>query len=182
MLLPEVDLVGIKVNLRRATGERDKGGTATKDTPPAVWLGARLAPGRNLRLTHVLNGGPAERAGLAAGDVIVALDGLRAAPEVIERMLHTRHNGDVVAVHAFRRDELMSFALELGPAPADICWLAASDNAAATTLAQRAAWLSPKNRRVARAPGTATTSSAAARSSRETAVPRRGPSRRAKAR
>jgi len=183
MELPLAELlavVGIKFNLRRATGERDKGGAAAKDTPPDVWLGARLAPGANLRVTHVLSGGPAESAGLAAGDVIVAIDGLRASAEAIERLLHTRNAGDVIGVHAFRRDELLSFAIELAAAPVDTCWLALADNAAAQ--AQRAAWLAPKNRRVARLAGAATTSSAAARSSRKTAVPRRGPSRRAKAR
>ena len=183
MELPLAELlavVGIKFNLRRTTGERDKGGAAAKDTPPDVWLGARLAPGANLRVTHLLSGGPAESAGLAAGDVIVAIDGLRASAEAIERLLHTRNAGDVIGVHAFRRDELLSFAIELAAAPVDTCWLALADNAAAQ--AQRAAWLAPKNRRVARLAGAATTSSAAARSSRKTAVPRRGPSRRAKAR
>ncbi len=175
-------VVGIKCNLRRATGERDKGGIAAKDTPPDVWLGARLAAGAHLRVTHVLSEGPAERAGLAAGDVIVAIDGLRASIEGMERLMHTRNAGDVISVHAFRRDELLSFAIELGAAPVDTCWLTLADNAAAPALAQRTAWLSPKNRRLARVTGTATTSSAAARSSRKTAVPRRGPSRRAKVR
>jgi len=105
---------------------------------------------------------------------------LRASAEAIERLLHTRNAGDVIGVHAFRRDELLSFAIYLAAAPVDTCWLALADNAAAQ--AQRAAWLAPKNRRVARLAGAATTSSAAARSSRKTAVPRRGPSRRAKAR
>jgi predicted metalloprotease with PDZ domain len=39
-----------------------------------------LAGGSDARLRHVFNGGPAARAGLAAGDVIVAVDGLRASP------------------------------------------------------------------------------------------------------
>jgi predicted metalloprotease with PDZ domain len=185
MELPLAELlavVGVKVNLRRATGERDKGGSAAKDTPPDAWLGARLASGANLRVTHVLSGGPAECAGLAAGDVIVAIDGLRASAEAIERLLHTRSAGDAIGVHAFRRDELLSLTIELGAAPVDTCWLVVADNAAAPALAQRAAWLSPKYRRNARLAGTATTSSAAARSSRKTAVPRRVPSRRAKAR
>ena len=38
------------------------------------------------RLKHVFNGGPAERAGLAAGDVIVAVDGLRATASLLERL------------------------------------------------------------------------------------------------
>ena len=174
-----LDVVGVKLNLRRATSERDKGGSAEKDTPPEVWLGARLAPGTSVRVTHILSGGPAERAGLAAGDMLVAVDGVRATGETIEWMLHTRHFGEVIAVHAFRRDELMRFQIELAAAPIDTCWLSAGDNVAASALAQRAAWLAPTARGQARGSGVATISSAAARSSRKTATPRRGSSRRA---
>ncbi|MEO8740142.1 MAG: PDZ domain-containing protein [Casimicrobiaceae bacterium] len=174
--------VGVNFNLRQATDARDKGGKAAKDTPPEVWFGARIASVSTLRLTHVLNGGPAERAGMAAGDVVVAIDGLRASAEVIERMLRTRTSGDVVVVHAFRRDELLNFRLELGAAPVDTCWLMPDDNATAPALAQRAAWLLSENRRATGAGVGATISSAAAPSSLKTAVLRRGPSRRAKAR
>jgi len=135
--------VGIDVNLRRSSNERDEGGKAAKNPPAEVWLGARLDPGSVLRVKHVLSGGPAERAGLAAGDVIVAVDGLRASPETVERMLRTRRAGNVVAVHAFRRDELVSIAVELAEAPADTCWLALKQDASAEALSRRAAWLGP---------------------------------------
>jgi predicted metalloprotease with PDZ domain len=55
-------------------------------TSPDGWLGASLAGGAEPVLQHVYNGGPAEQAGLAAGDSIVAIDGLRMSVGAIEKL------------------------------------------------------------------------------------------------
>ena len=48
------------------------------DSPAArTTFGFDLAAGGEAKVLHVYNGGPAERAGLAAGDALVAIDGLR---------------------------------------------------------------------------------------------------------
>jgi predicted metalloprotease with PDZ domain len=67
------------------------------------------------KLTNVHEGGPAHKAGLSAGDIIVALDGLRVTghPSNLETLLSRYKVGDKVTVHVFRRDELMEFALTL---------------------------------------------------------------------
>jgi predicted metalloprotease with PDZ domain len=49
--------------------------------------------------------------------------------------------GDVVEIHAFRRDELMRFAVELAAARIDTCWLTLAETAAPEVAARRAAWL-----------------------------------------
>jgi len=93
------------------------------------------------RLQHVYTGGPAERAGLAGGDVLVALDGVRASADSIGKLLTRRRAGERVAVHAFRRDEFLTTELLLEPAPLDTCWLtltAAIDDA---TRVRRDAWI-----------------------------------------
>ena len=100
-----------------------------------------LAGGTDARLRHVLNGGPAARAGPAAGDVIVAVDGLRASPESLEQLRRSRAPGELVSVQAFRRDELMSFGLTLEAAPEDTCWLTLADGADAAAIARRDARL-----------------------------------------
>ena len=100
-----------------------------------------LAGGSDARLRHVFNGGRAARAGLAAGDVIVAVDGLRASPESLEQLRRARAPGELASVQAFRRDELMSFGLTLEAAPQDTCWLALADRADAAAIARRDAWL-----------------------------------------
>ncbi len=83
-------------------------------------LGAKTAnDGDSVKLTQVLDHGAAQRAGLSAGDVLVAFDGLRVTPASLDALLKRRQPGDEVKVHAFRRDELMKFRLRLDAPSAD---------------------------------------------------------------
>ena len=105
-----------------------------------VTLGARTAedPG-GARLTHVLDGGAAQAAGLAAGDVVIAIDGLKVGAKNLDKRLAAFKPGDVVPVHAFRRDELLRLEVDLRAQAADTCTLAiVADRAAAN---RRKAWL-----------------------------------------
>ena len=138
--------VGVMVHRRAAESDRDRGGKAGSSTndgdpPPRRWLGARLTGSATVTLQHVLNGGPAEQAGLAGGDVIVAIDGVRASVEAIETLLRRRRAGDVLTVHAFRRDELIVTELTLAEAPRDVCWLTPATTVDDDTRARRSAWL-----------------------------------------
>jgi len=56
---------------------------------------------------------------LIAGDVLVAIDGLRTTPTTLDKQLARHSPGDTIKVHAFRRDELMEFTLRLDPTPSD---------------------------------------------------------------
>jgi predicted metalloprotease with PDZ domain len=71
--------------------------------------------GADTKLSAVHEGGAAHRAGLSAGDLLVAVDGLRVTgnPSNLEALLSRYRVGDTVQVHAFRRDELMTFAVQL---------------------------------------------------------------------
>jgi predicted metalloprotease with PDZ domain len=132
---------GIGWNLRPSANAKDKGGAPGKDPAPRVWLGATLAESTDLRLKHLIPDGPAARAGLASGDAIVAVDGLRATADGLERLVRTRNAGDVVEIHAFRRDELMSFSIELAAARNDTCWLTLAEAVGPDVASRRAAWL-----------------------------------------
>jgi len=136
---------GVKLNLRPGEGHADRGGkpggAATDDEPPAAWIGASLTGGAEATLQHVFPGGPAERAGLAAGDIVVAMEGLRASVSAIEKLLRRRRVGETLTVHAFRRDELIAATLTLASAPDDTCWLSVDAAADAPARARRAAWL-----------------------------------------
>lgn len=83
-------------------------------------LGARFAvSGGDLRISTALTDGAAHRAGLSAGDVLVAIDGLRISSEAsLKTLLARRKAGDRVRIHAFRRDELMDFEVRLQAAAA----------------------------------------------------------------
>jgi predicted metalloprotease with PDZ domain len=142
--LPLADLLapfGIDVMLRAAEGAKDRGGAPGKSKSPGAWLGVVLAAGAEPRLKHVLTDGPAERAGLAAGDMLIAIDGIRASAESLDRVLKTRRADEVVRIQAFRRDELMEFSIELDTAPRDTCWLGLADGADTDALSRRNAWL-----------------------------------------
>jgi len=67
------------------------------------------------KLTQVHEGGAAHQAGLSALDVVIAIDGLRVNgnPSNVDALLSRYRVGDKVTVHAFRRDELMSFDVTL---------------------------------------------------------------------
>ncbi len=89
----------------------------------------------------VLDGGAAQQAGLAAGDVIVAVDGIRASGEGLEAQIARVPAGISVSVHAFRRDELMRFDLRPQPAPLDTCELRLFDSLSESRQAALSAWL-----------------------------------------
>lgn len=75
--------------------------------------------GNEVKLATVLDDSAAQAAGLSSGDILLAIDGLRTTPENLDKHLSRYKAGDTIQVHAFRRDELMQFAVRLDPAPAD---------------------------------------------------------------
>lgn len=149
--LPLAELLadfGIGMKLRPAN-DKDQGG-ALKEPPkasaeerakPKPTLGLRLAPGNETRIAAVFNDGPAMAAGLAAGDLLVAIDGLKATQDNLEKRIARRDPGDPIEIHAFRRDELMRFNATLQPAPADTCDLWSIPDPADPIRQRRQAWL-----------------------------------------
>ena len=109
-------------------GDRHEGRDAD-DAPP--WLGARLVDGpAGAAFVHVFTDAPAERAGLAPGDTLVAVAGHRATAANVDALLR-RHAGlDAVPVHAFRNGLLIETSLPLVPSPADTATLAIADRKA----------------------------------------------------
>ncbi|MFP4893175.1 M61 family metallopeptidase [Paraburkholderia sp. EG304] len=79
-------------------------------------LGVRLRGGADCALATVHEGSAAQKAGLSAGDVLIALDGLRVTGGNIDALLARYQPGAKVEVHAFRRDELRVTQVKLdGP-------------------------------------------------------------------
>ena len=76
-----------------------------------------------------------------AGDVIVALDGIKVTRASLEKRIHACRPGDRLAVHAFRRDELFETSLLLIAPQADTCELNLKADADPQTLARRSVWL-----------------------------------------
>jgi predicted metalloprotease with PDZ domain len=105
-------------------------------------LGVKTAnDGDNVRVTQVLDHGAAQRAGLSAGDVLVALDNLRVTATTLEPLLKRRLAGDEVKIHAFRRDELMKFRVRLDAAPVDQARIALATRAGVPARELLEQWL-----------------------------------------
>jgi predicted metalloprotease with PDZ domain len=132
--------------LRPCESEQDKGGkpSAKSDAgrPPRATLGVRLADtGPDATLATVHDGSSAHIAGLAAGDTIAAVDGLRATRASFDALIGSHAPGAAVRIHAFRRDELMVFDVTLKPAPLDTCVLTLQDHIDDATRSRRSTWL-----------------------------------------
>ena len=73
--------------------------------------------GSQLKLATVYDDSAARRAGLSAGDILVAINDLRVTSTNIDKLLTRYQAGDTVKVHAFRRDELKEFRVRLDRPP-----------------------------------------------------------------
>ena len=129
---------GVALHLRPAQDAKDRGGKPAGGTAPRCTLGVRF--GADQTLAVVLRDGPAARAGLSAHDTLVALDGLKATPEHVANLLARRTPGETIEACAFRRDELMRFAVTLAAPADDTCYLTLAD-ASPEVAARRQGWL-----------------------------------------
>jgi predicted metalloprotease with PDZ domain len=138
--------VGVAMRMRPAGGDQDSGGCVEEFAPvqERPELGARLdRNSAEARLAVVLDGRPAQEAGLAPGDVIVAVDGLRATAANLDTLIARAAAcaAAPIELFAFRRDELMRFAVNPRTAPCDTCELRLDTDASAEVLGARGAWL-----------------------------------------
>ncbi|WP_428311317.1 M61 family metallopeptidase [Hydrocarboniphaga sp.] len=129
---------GVGAVLRASTSAIDEGGrTASRNQ--GVWAGLRLKPGDST-IAAVLTDSPALRAGLSAGDQLIALDGLRVTAQNWTRRLDAIDAGVEVRVDYFRGEELMSTTLTPVAAPLDT-WTFTLDEVDGDKLERRKAWL-----------------------------------------
>jgi predicted metalloprotease with PDZ domain len=134
---------GIQYHVRAASGPSDKGGQKQGNSKQrGVWLGATLtATNGKSSFTSVLNGGPAELAGIAPGDDAVALDGLQLTAANADARLKAYRDGDELDLVVFRGDELVSTRIRLASAPLDTCYLELVEDVELDVESRRMAWL-----------------------------------------
>ena len=139
--LPLAELLqefGIAATLRASTSALDDGGR-TQSKAQVRWVGLRLRPGET-GIAHVIAGSPAQRAGLSAGDQLVALDGLRITAQNWTRRLDACEPGATIDLAYFRSEELLTTQIDIADAPLDT-WTFTLAEADAERLARRQAWL-----------------------------------------
>jgi predicted metalloprotease with PDZ domain len=145
--LPELlETVGVEFIQRPAESAADQGGKPSSRTAEQLAARAHLgvkttAESGNLKLAYVFEGGAAMAAGLSAGDLLVAVDGLKVNASNLEKLLRQYQPGDTVEIHAFRRDELMTFQVTLQAPPQDTVELNLLRDIDHLTEARRKRWL-----------------------------------------
>ena len=119
--------IGVGYELIPATGSKDEGGLKKDDKKPVrpkADLGVLYkADHTGAKLTAVMDDGPAMQAGLSAGDILIALDGIRVSASNLDRLLEAKTIGKTAEVYAFRRDELMRFEVPMRPSAPNSCYL-----------------------------------------------------------
>ncbi len=134
---------GVRLNLRPSESGADAGGTPGKRAArPQPWLGLRTRAGQGrLRVTHVLEGGPAQAAGVAAEDEIVAVNGIRADVDSCDGLIDRLTVGRAAELTVFRRDELLRLPVTPQEPPRNTCYLTLDPQAPEPVLARRGQWL-----------------------------------------
>jgi len=131
----------------------------TEDLPLAQLLapfGVRLSDGRNkgkpdlglrgvrngsfCKVANVYEGGAAHRGCVSAGDLLLALDGLRVSATNLEALLSRYRVGDAVVLHAYRGDVLMTFEVTLASDSAPK-WSLEAQSKPLANARKRATWL-----------------------------------------
>lgn len=141
--LPLAELLGefgVDARLRAALGDADNGGRIGNGRAAGASLGVRLKPGE-MTVAHVVAGGPAQRAGISGGDVLVALDGLRLTAAGWTARQHALAEGRACVLHYFRGDELLEARLAPEALPQDTWTFTLTESPPAEKLARRKAWL-----------------------------------------
>lgn len=134
---------GVLLHMRSQESERDAGGTRGRaNNRPRAWLGLKLksADGR-ATVSHVADGGPAQLAGISAGDELVALNGRRVAVHDFDALLERLPPDGECSCYIFRDQEIMSVTLQAMPAPRDTCYLVLDPHAGTDVIARRDSWL-----------------------------------------
>ena len=107
-------------------------------------LNVRVRPqGNDCVVSHVYENGTAHYAGVAAGDILLAIDGIRVSADgkSIAGQLSRYALGDTVNLHVFRRDELMRLPAILISEEAPEYTLTLTENAVDAMVTARKAWL-----------------------------------------
>ena len=132
---------GVLLELRARRGESDKGGVSAEGEPPPVTLGIQMARNSPLVVAVVMAGGCGEQAGIAPGDQLLALDGLKLTERNLDSRLADYQPGDQIRLAVFRRDELLDLSVILEAPPKDTASLRLVADVADAVRKRRDAWL-----------------------------------------
>jgi predicted metalloprotease with PDZ domain len=136
--------IGLSYATRASLTATDRGGAspanADSETHPRHW-GMIVNDAGDPALRIVINASPAHAAGLCAGDVLTAVDGLRATRANLSKHLARITPGEKIEIAYFRHDVLRTTSI-IAPIPAhDTASLALNSKADEVMKARRSEWL-----------------------------------------
>ncbi len=132
--------VGLTLEKRATDNMDDTGGKPKDDDNTAFNLGLKLQSNPlGAKVQVVYEGGAIQQAGIASGDIIIAVNKLKANKETFLPLLATYSPGDRVILDVFRRDELMTFTITLQMPAENTYFLTTIDNPEKLLL--RHSWL-----------------------------------------
>ncbi|SEQ88680.1 Predicted metalloprotease, contains C-terminal PDZ domain [Solimonas aquatica] len=129
---------GVQAQRRAAYSDHDNGGSVAGEAP-RCYAGLKLKAG-DTRVALVLEDSPAQRAGLCAGDQLLAIDGLRIGLANWSTRLQALQPGKPYTLTLFRDDELLQLSFTPEAPPADT-WSLSLMNVEGEIAARRKAWL-----------------------------------------
>jgi len=121
-------LFGVEMILQAASSSTDKGGKTLARSSDEVRAdaGMRVSSDAPPKIIQVFNEGAAQKAGLSAGDIIIALDGFKIDGARFEARLNRYSPGQTVLVSFFRHEKLMQLSMELQVVANETCYLQCS--------------------------------------------------------
>ena len=140
-LAQDLAVFGVEAVLRVSHGATDRGGRKT-GRPEPNFIGVRGKPvDGGFQVTGVVADGPAERADLAVGDRLIAIDGWQIKPARLAAQWAALAPGEPVTVHRFRDEKLISSVLTPQAPVADTWTFSLVPDPAPDVAARRKAWL-----------------------------------------
>jgi len=137
--------MGVQFSLRPRVSQQDKGGKVSLNLQNGSSIGINGVYGLDgLRVTTVYSDSAAEKAGIAAGDTLIALNGLR-FPVDWESVIASLPQGQNISIYGFRRDEWRSYIVKLQAIALDTVMLSVQENDEMAKVANRQAWLGEVN-------------------------------------
>lgn len=135
-----------KSSKKKKKGQEDDGANA--DDKPQRFTGIVLGDPRErareefVRVTNVLDGSPADRAGISAGDLIIAIDGERTDGRRWEMVIGMKRAGEKMDVAYFRGARLLTTTVQIADRDMRPLKLEPLEEATAAQKRAREKWLS----------------------------------------
>jgi len=131
--------LGANLHLRPRKSISDTGGGKPDAEPATPWIGANIdGPAGRITVTHVFNGHAAEQAGLASGDLIVAINNMVIGAGAVPDLLQRHAKSQSLSVHYIRHGVLREAKLPVLMAPSDTYSITGREE-------DTAAWLASPN-------------------------------------